>query len=85
MSRRTIDTSEDAGYDIIVGWDSALRTYYGQVIPDGNPGDDELILWVGKSPRELPTVDALADALVEWAGIDDQVRSELEKDRVSDL
>lgn len=81
MSRRPIDTPDDAAWDIVVGWDPPLQTYYGQVMPLGDISDDDLLLWVGRSPGELLTVPALDAALGAWATIDAELWNELERDR----
>jgi hypothetical protein len=67
---------------VVVGWDDGLQTFFGQVwaLPDGDDTDDPPELWVGASWEELPTADALADALCTYASIPQKVRKALEDD-----
>lgn len=67
--RPMADHSPAAGqYQLVIGWDPPLHTYFAMVElgladPDAGP---ELPLWVGDAPDEIPTPEALAAAVADW-------------------
>ena len=66
MSRREFKTRQH-----LVGWDGGLPTFFGQVwsLPDGDDTDCPPEPWVGTPWEELPTPEALAEALGAYATI----------------
>jgi hypothetical protein len=59
MSRRTF-MSQDNRYEVVVGYDSALQTYFYQVWDDTiENGDEAMISGAGCFPKEIETVAEL--------------------------
>jgi hypothetical protein len=83
MSRYTI-ASHDPRYEVIVGWDPPMRTYFGQVFVTTIEEDDDAacVLWVGLEVQALTTVAALQDALQAYATLSAAVVAQLEHDQV---
>ncbi len=71
---------EDDEYDIVVGWDPPLQTYFARVEPPGDTEPEDVVFAIGRRAREVPTVVALKDALEGWATIPADVLEELYKD-----
>lgn len=72
--------------EIVIGWDPPLQTYFGYV-KDLSIDDDEadpIILWVGTSWREVPTVDDLVRHLRPWAFISSPLRQALQAEADAD-
>jgi hypothetical protein len=69
-------------YLVVVGWDDGLQTFFGQVwaLPDGDDTDGPPEFWVGASWEEVPTPEALAEALCPYATIPQRLRKALEHD-----
>lgn len=69
-----------------VGCDRPLRSFYAQVwdAPPGadEPDDESLLLWVGMSWAEVPTVEGLAEALAGYATVPDDLKAELVFDSI---
>lgn len=79
MSRHYISTAPD---EIVVGWDPPLQTYFLQISgPAKSEEEDELVLWLGASPGELPTVESLAAALAPYAPLPKELAWKLEEDK----
>lgn len=53
-------------FEVAVGWDSALNTYFAIVfgVPDA-ACDPAILSWRGRSPEQLPTVSALEHFHIE--------------------
>lgn len=72
--------------EIVIGWDPPLQTFFGYV-KDLSIDDDKadpIILWVGTSWREVPTVDALVRHLTPWAFISSALRQALQTEADAD-
>jgi hypothetical protein len=75
-------------YSIVVGWDRVRETYFAQVedqsivVPDDEDLAMSLVLWVGKWPNEVRTVDDLERELAPYGMIPADVRKQLVRDRV---
>ena len=82
MSRYAIEHPE---YQVIVGWDEALETYFAQLEPSPGSDSEELLLWSGTSPGENQEVADIAQALKMYATIPSDVQLSLERDRSSIL
>jgi hypothetical protein len=52
-------------YEITLGWDAALETYFATVIALDNANEDEPLIWIGTMLREYPELAAFLDRLVE--------------------
>ena len=52
---------------VIVGWDEPMRTYFLQYIEERDE-EDELVWWLGTDPAQLPTFDALCNAIRQIFG-----------------
>jgi hypothetical protein len=81
MSRYRIP-ADDPHYDVIVGWDDPLETYFTTVFDTTVDADDAAacILWEGAALRALPTVEALQDRLCAYATIPPEVVVQLQQD-----
>ncbi len=89
MSRYTIEAKDPERFTIVVGYDGALTTYFGQVIDrqiereeeeqaariianeqeedDDTPERDPVVLWVGTSVGEVPSVTELTRLVKPYA------------------
>jgi len=81
MSRYTI-AAQDPCYEVIVGWDPPMQTFFGQVC--ATTADDEdaaCVLWVGLEVQALTTVAALQEVLQAYATLPAAVVAQLEHDQ----
>jgi len=113
MSRHTIEAKEPGRYEIIVGYDPPLDSFFGQVIDrevrarlereheergraygealskgiepeadvDETADEDHFTLWAGTTVGEVPTVEALAEALTPYAVLTPEMKETLRHDR----
>lgn len=80
MSRYRL-TPHASRYEVIVGWDPPLETFFGQVfVPAAAEDDDACVLWVGGALRALPTVALLQACLRGYATIPEEVVAQLHHD-----
>jgi hypothetical protein len=81
MSRYPIP-AQDPRYEVVVGWDDPLDTFFGQVF-DTTAGEDEeaCVYWEGAGYRACQTVDALQASLSPFATIPDPVVAQLRADQ----
>jgi hypothetical protein len=81
MSRYRIP-AENPQYEVIVGWDDPLETYFATVFDTtvDEDEDDACVLWVGGALRALPTVALLQEALQGYAAIPEEVVVQLHHD-----
>jgi hypothetical protein len=83
MSRYKIP-ADDPRYDVIVGFDDPLDTFFGQIFDTTVPEeDDNCVLWVGATLQALPTVDVLQDCLHAYATIPPEVMAQLRHDHAT--
>ena len=83
MSR--IDVRSDELYNVTVGWDPPLQTFFGQVFdrkaeevdPDGGPC---VVLWVGAGER-IATVEHLAELMARYVTLDEETKLQLVRDK----
>lgn len=80
MSRYVIYL-EQAAQQVVVGWDAGLATYFAQVQPAGDADVDELLLWAGTSPGEIPNVEQLQYEIRETIEIPQDILENLEHDK----
>jgi hypothetical protein len=73
--------AKDPKHTVFVGWDQPQRTYFAQVGPVKDPVTMELTLWVGNSFGEIRNLDALQEAIKDYAEISDVDRARLLHDR----
>ena len=82
MSRYKLKSPQYPQYDIVVGWDAPLRTYFC-IIQDFNIDDEEAdptILWVGTNYDEIMTVEKLCQQIADYVIIPDEIVVELTQD-----
>ena len=60
MSRNTIKYPP---YEITLGWDAALETFFATVIALENADEDEPLIWIGAMLAEYPELATFLDAL----------------------
>lgn len=86
MSRHTI-TSFSARFDVTVGWDRPLNSYFAQVedMEAVCDEDDPLVVWVGTSHSEIPTPEGLQPHLARYAIISEETSAMLRDDRAATL
>ena len=81
MSRYRIP-AHAARYDIHVGWDPPLETFFVHVFDTAADDDDAAcVLWEGVGFQTLPTVEALQRALQPYAMIPPVLCTRLRHDR----
>jgi hypothetical protein len=74
--------SYDPRYEVIVGWDPPLQSFFGQVLLTTVEEEDAAcVLWVGLEVQALTTVAALQDALQAYATLPADVVAQLEHDQ----
>ena len=85
MSRHAVP-SFDARYEIAVGWDRPLNSYFAQV-EDMHADDDEdpVVVWVGAGPSEIQTPEALRAPIAAYGTLTDEMISTLAADRAATL
>ncbi|MFF5056132.1 hypothetical protein ACFY1S_23420 [Micromonospora sp. NPDC000663] len=85
MSRHQLDALPDRdGYIVVVGWDRPLRSYFAQVINEGELNEDNpdyMPLWLGVETR-ITDPATIIEAVRPYAVIPDTLRADLEADRV---
>ena len=113
MSRHTIEAKEPGRYEIIVGYDPPLDSFFCQVtrrevrariereqeereraygkalsrgvepeaVEDETADEDYFALWTGTTVGEVPTVEALAEALSPYAVLTQELQDTLRRDR----
>jgi hypothetical protein len=81
MSRHTIP-SFNQRYEIIVGWDWPMETYFAQV-RDNEAADDEppIRVWVGGSFDEVQAPEELREPIAAYGTLTDNVIAILRADR----
>jgi hypothetical protein len=64
---------------VAVGWDRPLQTFYVQIFTSsGKPdGEDDIHLWVGTAPGELPTPASVLDLVRAYALIEEGLEARL--------
>jgi len=81
MSRHTLAALHPQ-HTCVVGYDPPLGTFFAQLWDQTLPAaEEQLVLWVGTTLEEIPTVQALASALHEYAVIPADVWQGLENEQ----
>ena len=80
MSRYAIP-ARDPRYDVVIGVDGPMETFFAQVSDrDGHEDEDAVLLWLGGSPREVTTLASLCTRLSYYAAIPGAIRAQLATD-----
>jgi hypothetical protein len=84
MSRYRIPPN-DPRYEVIIGWDDPLETYFATVFDTTVDEDDDTacVLWEGAALRAMPTVDVLQACLQAYTTIPSEIRTQLHHDRTN--
>lgn len=89
MSRHQFEhTDPNTGtfYEIAVGWDRPLQTFFAQVFAFPNESAaDEPILWTGLDHGQHPEPDAVLDAIRPYCPIPEGLAQTLHADRIATL
>ncbi len=81
MSRHTIAALHPQ-HTCVVGYDPPLGTFFAQLWDQSIPAaEEQLVLWVGTTLEEIPTVHALATTLHAYAVIPADVWQRLESEQ----
>jgi hypothetical protein len=66
MSRCVLDSDE---FEVVIGWDPPLRTFFVQVFDKKNDGEDfeKLVLWKGAGERVYREPDELIEVIQPYA------------------
>jgi hypothetical protein len=78
MSRHHVTTEP---FEIVVGWDPPLQTFFLQILDLTRDEEQEIFLWLGRQPGELPTVADLEAALASHATLTPELRQTLEEEK----
>lgn len=83
MSRYKIECKNPA-FDVFVGWDRPLETFFGQVLnPEAETDLEMVVLWCGANWNEVPTVAKLAEMMREYADLTEEVAARLNRDQAA--
>ncbi|WP_234729992.1 hypothetical protein [Acidocella facilis] len=81
MSRHNIPAF-DKRYEIVVGWDWPMRTYFAQVHDNEATEDENLVpIWIGTSFDEILTPEELVKPIAPYGALQDNVIAILHADR----
>jgi hypothetical protein len=70
--------------EVVVGWDTALQTFFAEVLdPDRPATDNEIVEAVGMLPYEVATVETLARWVQAYAVLPDDLRARLTEDQAT--
>jgi len=85
MSRYVIPP-DDRHFQVIVGWDAPLTTFFAQVFDttvEAEEDDAACVLWVGGDLQAITTVATLQDALQAYATMPADVVALLQHDQAT--
>lgn len=83
MSRHSIPAI-NLDYEVIVGWDRPLQTFFGQVRDPMVDEEKEIIYWIGADyPGQIPEVADLVRAMMPYAEIVPAMQAALHQDKES--
>lgn len=88
MSRYLLDplATADTITAAAIGWDRPLESFFVQVFAGvDSDGEDNVILWTGTSPGELPTAAAAIALVQPYAAIPEDLNARLETDRLKTI
>jgi hypothetical protein len=78
MSRYEYEGKEEY-YQIVIGWDNPLQTFFAQVW-DGRSRSEHPLLWLGTVPDEVSTAEALAAQVEAYGEIPPGIMARLRDD-----
>ena len=86
MSRHTIECFS-ARFQLVVGWDRPLGSFFAQVedLQLSDEDEDRILVWVGASYAEIATPEALQPHIAQYAIISDDMLATLRADRAATL
>lgn len=85
MSRHDVE-SRDPRFQITVGWDNPLNTYFAQVEDtEAEDEDDPVVVWVGTSHGEIQAPEALQGFVAKYGNIPEDILEDLRADRAAML
>lgn len=77
MSRHELPAAD--GFEVVVGWDPPLGTFFAQVwdrrVDEDDPAAE--VLWIGCTPGEIRDPQTVCDAVTRWARVPDGLAREL--------
>jgi hypothetical protein len=79
MSRYWIQARQPR-YEIVIGWDKPLHTFFAQVWDEKSISEDPE-LWVGVAFGQMPTCEHLEQILKPYADIPEDICIQLTKDK----
>jgi hypothetical protein len=68
-----------------VGWDRPLGTFFAQAVAIDEEGEEEVIVWEGSYPGELPTPRSAIAVIERYCDVPESLARELETDRLATL
>lgn len=82
MSRYVIP-AHDPRFEVVIGWDNPLETFFCQAFDTMADEDDETscVLWEGTTFRSIPTLDTLQARLSPFATIPEAMGVQLRCDQ----
>ena len=82
MSRYQI-LAHDPRYEVVIGWDSPLETFFCQAFDTTADEDDETscVLWEGMTFQSIPTLDILQTHVGQFATIPEAICIQLRSDQ----
>ena len=87
MTRYSIDPFSGR-FEITIGWDRPLNSFFAQVhdleVSDDDEGDP-VVVWVGATHSEILTPEALQLHIARYGTIPDEIMQTLRADRVATL
>lgn len=84
-SRRHVPGTRD-DYEVLVGWDNPLITFFARVEGKRDPSDRQRreLMWVGTDRSEILTVERLSEVLRPYAMLSPAMLDDLRRDRAKD-
>ncbi len=80
MSRHIVQ-ARDKKYEIVLGWDSPLNTYFAQVYDRSiEDEDDQLILWEAGTPKPIHDLEQLTRIVWKYAVVPQDILTRLYRD-----
>lgn len=83
MSRITVEKENiyEPHYDVCVGWDNPLQTFFLQVYDMTQLDEDlQLIDWQGLQFAEIPTVADLEERIAKYGKLSEETKDQLTSD-----
>ena len=86
MSRHIIPAYSDR-FEVIVGWDRPLNSFFAQVLDRQmtDTAEDPVVVWVGTDHSEIPRAENLQQHIARYAVITRNILTTLDADRFAML